>query len=146
LAEKAGDTMLSKMCRTIAGDEARHEKAYQAFMTKIFAADPNGAMLAFEDMMRRQIVMPAVNMNSKGNNLFERYAAITQKMGIYTTFDYADIIAYLVDRWQIESILGLNAAAAKAQDYLSTLAAKYRRLADRLQVPGDVELAWVNGM
>ena len=144
MAEKAGDTTLSKICRTIAGDEARHEKAYQAFMSKIFEADPSGAMLAFEDMMRKQIAMPAAYMDSCGNNLFERYAAITQKVGIYTTFDYADIIAYLVDRWKVESMHGLNAAASKAQDYLCTLAAKYRRLAERLQVPAEVELAWVN--
>jgi acyl-[acyl-carrier-protein] desaturase len=47
LADKAGDDVLAKMCKTIAGDEARHEKAYKSFMSEIFQIDPNGAMLAF---------------------------------------------------------------------------------------------------
>jgi acyl-[acyl-carrier-protein] desaturase len=36
LADKAGDSTLSKICKTIAGDEARHEKAYKSFMGKVF--------------------------------------------------------------------------------------------------------------
>ena len=62
LADKAGDNNLSRICKTIAGDEARHEKAYKTFMTKIFEIDPNGALKSFEQMMRKQIVMPAVLM------------------------------------------------------------------------------------
>ena len=36
LADKAGDNVLSKICKQIAGDEARHENAYKSFMTEIF--------------------------------------------------------------------------------------------------------------
>ena len=43
LADKAGDDVLSRICKTIAGDEARHEKAYKSFMTKIFEIDPNSS-------------------------------------------------------------------------------------------------------
>src|SRR5688500_5131794 len=92
LADKYGDPVLSKICKTIAGDEARHEKAYKSFMAKIFEVDPNGALLAFEKMMKKQIAMPAIMMdNAKEDNLFTRFSAITQKMGIYTTLDYAAI-------------------------------------------------------
>jgi acyl-[acyl-carrier-protein] desaturase len=52
-AKKEGDTLLSKMCGVIASDEARHAKAYKFFIEKVFEVDPNGAMLAFEDMMRK---------------------------------------------------------------------------------------------
>ena len=35
LATKAGDTILTKICNTIAGEEALHERAYKFFMSKI---------------------------------------------------------------------------------------------------------------
>ena len=52
LAAKEGDPHLARICAAIAGDEARHEKAYQAFVREILAADPEGGLLAFRDMMR----------------------------------------------------------------------------------------------
>ena len=145
LADKAGDDVLSRICKTIAGDEARHEKAYKSFMMKIFEIDPNGAILAFEKMMRKQIVMPAVLMGKGGSNpsLFDQFSAITQKIGIYTGWDYARIIDHLVKLWKIENLSGLNDMAAKAQDYLSTLSERYMRLADRMKAPDEVTLAWL---
>jgi len=145
LAEKAGDTVLARICKTIAGDEARHEKAYKSFMSRIFEIDPNGAMLAFEKMMRKQIVMPAVLMGKGGNNptLFDQFSAITQKIGVYTGWDYARIIEHLVKLWKIEAVTGLEGAAAKAQDYLSGLSDRYMRLADRMKTPDEISLAWL---
>lgn len=144
LAHKAGDEVLSRICKTIAGDEARHEKAYKSFMSKIFEIDPNGALVAFEKMMKKQITMPAILMdNSPTDNLFTRFSAITQKMGIYTTLDYANIIQHLTDLWNIEVLTGLTDYAAKAQEYLSTLAERYRRIAERMKQPEDVQPAWL---
>ncbi|MDN3687942.1 acyl-ACP desaturase [Cyclobacterium jeungdonense] len=144
LADKAGDLVLGKICKQIAGDEARHEKAYKSFMTEIFQIDPNGAMLAFEKMMRKQIVMPAVLMGEGGKNpsLFDQFSAITQKVGIYTGWDYARIIDHLVKLWDVEKVTGLNDVAAKAQEYLAGLAARYSRLADRMKTPDEISLAW----
>ncbi|MCH7410750.1 acyl-ACP desaturase [Belliella sp. DSM 111904] len=145
LADKAGDDVLSRICKTIAGDEARHEKAYKSFMSEIFNIDPNGAILAFEKMMRKQIVMPAVLMGKGGPNptLFDQFSAITQKIGVYTGWDYARIIDHLVKLWKIESLTGLNDMAAKAQDYLSNLSDRYMRLADRMKAPDEIQLAWL---
>ncbi|MCH7401339.1 acyl-ACP desaturase [Belliella kenyensis] len=145
LADKAGDDVLSRICKTIAGDEARHEKAYKSFMSEIFNIDPNGAILAFEKMMRKQIVMPAVLMGKGGSNptLFDQFSAITQKIGVYTGWDYARIIDHLVKLWKIESLTGLNDMASKAQDYLSNLSERYMRLADRMKAPDEVQLAWL---
>ncbi|MBA2744741.1 MAG: acyl-ACP desaturase, partial [Flavisolibacter sp.] len=144
LADKAGDSTLSRICKTIAGDEARHEKAYKSFMTKIFEIDPEGGLLAFQKMMKKQISMPAIMMdNATEDNLFTRFSAITQKMGIYTTFDYASIIKHLVQQWKIETLSGLNGYAAQAQDYLSTLGERYEKIAERMKEPEDVKLAWL---
>lgn len=58
-AKEFGDTALADMCGHIAADESRHEIAYTRIVDKLFERDPDGAMLAFADMMRKQIVMPA---------------------------------------------------------------------------------------
>lgn len=145
LASKAGDNVLSRICTTIAGDEGRHERAYKTFMREIFDIDPNGAMLAFEQMMRKQIAMPALLID-KGNdrNMFARFSAITQKIGIYTTWDYAKIIEHLVEFWKIESVTGLTGAAAKAQVYLSKLPERYLRVAERVKAPEEISLVWLS--
>lgn len=144
LADKAGDDILSRICKTIAGDEARHETAYKGFMSKIFEMDPDGALLAFEKMMKKKITMPALLMdNEKNDSLFDRFSLITEKMGIYTTFDYANIINHLTDKWKIDSLTGLKDYAARAQEYLCTLADRYRRIAERVPVPVALNPAWV---
>lgn len=145
LADKAGDTVLSRICKTIAGDEARHEKAYKSFMSRIFEIDPNGAITAFEKMMRKQIVMPAVLMGDGGSraNLYKDFSEITQKVGIYTGWDYARIIEHLVGLWKIEALTGLDAAASKAQEYLCSLADRYMKVADRMKAPDEIKLAWL---
>ncbi|MEJ8819020.1 acyl-ACP desaturase [Lacibacter sp. H407] len=145
LAAKAGDDTLSRICKTIAGDEARHEKAYKSFMSNIFEIDPDGALLAFEKMMKKQITMPALLMDhATTDSLFTRFSMISEKMGIYTTFDYANIIHHLTQQWKIEGMTGLKDYAAKAQEYLCTLADRYRRIAERLQ-PQQMVMApvWV---
>ena len=145
LASKAGDTVLSRICTTISGDEGRHERAYKTFMRQIFDIDPNGAMLAFEKMMRKQIAMPAILIDKDNDeNIFGRFSAITQKMGIYTAWDYAQIIEHLVDFWKIKDITGLNGQAAKAQVYLSNLADRYLRVAERVKAPEEINLVWLS--
>jgi acyl-[acyl-carrier-protein] desaturase len=146
LADKAGDNTLSRICKTIAGDEARHEKAYKSFMSKIFEIDPSGALKSFEQMMRKQIVMPSISMGegSKKPNMFADFSAITQKIGIYTALDYANIIDHLVKLWKVESLTGLQDGVAKAQDYLCNLSARYKKIAERMKLPQEVELHWLN--
>ena len=144
LADKAGDDVLSRICKTIAGDEARHETAYKSFMSKIFETDPDGALLAFEKMMKKKITMPAMLMDDeKKDSLFNRFSLITEKMGIYTTFDYANIINHLTDKWKVAGITGLKDYAARAQEYLCTLADRYRRIAERTTIPAIVTPVWI---
>jgi acyl-[acyl-carrier-protein] desaturase len=146
LANKAGDNTLATICKTIAGDEARHEKAYKSFMSKVFDIDATGALKSFELMMRKQIVMPSLLMaqGNKNPDIFTNFSAITQKIGVYTTWDYAGIIEHLVSLWKIETLTGLADGAAKAQDYLCTLAARYKKIAERMKVPEEVSLLWLS--
>ena len=54
-----GDEQLAKICGLIAADEGRHEIAYQRIIDEVMKRDPDGAVMAFADMMKKQIVMPA---------------------------------------------------------------------------------------
>lgn len=145
LAYKSGDTALAKICNVIAGEEALHEKAYKYFMGKIFETDPNGGLSAFVNMMKKKIIMPANLMDfGTENTHYLNYETITQKIGVYTSYDYAGIIDHLVNYWGIDKLSGLNDEGNKAQDFLSTLSDRYYRLAERIKHPAEVELVWLN--
>lgn len=145
LAYKSEDTALAKICNLIAGEEALHEKAYKYFMGKIFETDPNGGLTAFVTMMKKKIIMPANLMDfGTEKRQYLNYVNITQKIGVYTSYDYAGIIDHLVKYWGIDKLRGLNAEGNKAQDFLSTLSERYFRLAERMQDPNEIQLVWLN--
>jgi acyl-[acyl-carrier-protein] desaturase len=144
LAKKVGEDTLHKICGLIAGDEARHEKAYKLFMSKVFELDPAQAVLSFAKMMKKKIAMPAVLMSDgRTENLFEKYSIVAQKTGVYTVKDYSEIIEDLVEVWKLETIEGLSDAAAKAQDYLCNLSERYAKLADRVSFSGKGKFSWI---
>lgn len=145
IAFKSGDKLLARICNTIAGEEALHEKAYKFFMSKVFETDPNGGLAAFVQMMKKKIVMPASLMDfGTEKKQYLNYASITQKIGVYTSHDYAKIIDHLVKFWGIGNLKGLSAEGNKAQDFLSSLSERYFKLADRLQETTEVKLIWLN--
>ena len=122
LAQRAGDDHLKTICGIVAGDEARHEKAYTAFISHIFDVDPSGAILAFRDLMKNQIVMPAHLMyDGKDPDLFDHFSIVAQRIGVYTAQHYAEIIDHLVSTWSVETRTGLSAEAAEAQEFLCNL-------------------------
>ncbi|MDO8730651.1 MAG: acyl-ACP desaturase [Candidatus Omnitrophota bacterium] len=132
LANECGEPLLGKICALVTGDESRHEEAYKRFVGKIAQEDPSGAVVAFAQMMKRMITMPARRMaDGKAPDLFAQFAAVAQRIGVYTVRDYADILEHLVGYWNIAALTGLSGDAAEAQDYLGGLAARYRALADR---------------
>jgi acyl-[acyl-carrier-protein] desaturase len=134
LAKSEGDEILTRICGTIANDEARHEEAYKRFMDKIFEVDPARAVLAFHKMMKTMVKMPAARMtDGEDPNIYDKFTTVAQKIGVYTSRDYADIIDHLVARWNVQKLEGLGGEAARAQDYLGGLAERYRKLADRVE-------------
>lgn len=126
--------------------------------------DPEGGVLAFADMMRKGILMPAhlmddgahagLNRNPK-RSLFADYAAVAERAGIYTAWHYADIVDHLVERWGIADLQGLGGEAAEAQEFLASHSARIRRLAAlseerrerarRKGPPAEARFAWVGG-
>jgi acyl-[acyl-carrier-protein] desaturase len=144
LAAKAGEDHLQKICGMIAGDEARHEKAYKLFMTKIFEVDPVNALQAFAKMLKTKIVMPASLMHD-GNDehLFAKFSNVAQRIGVYTAYDYAEIIEDLVSHWNISGMTSLSGVASKAQDYICSLSDRYKKLADRIKFPPKEKFSWI---
>jgi len=132
LAREAGDKNLAQICARIAGDEARHEKAYQRFCTEILKRDPDGLLEVFADMMKGQIVMPAELMtDGKDKDLYKNFSEVAQNLGVYTALDYAEIIKHLVSHWDLENIEGLSSEGEQNRDYLCKLPERYRKLAER---------------
>jgi acyl-[acyl-carrier-protein] desaturase len=134
LAEKNGDYLLAKICALVAADEARHEEAYKRFFIGALEIDAPRAVMAFADMMKHKIAMPARLMaDGTGRDLFDQFALVAQRSGVYTVRDYAGIIDHLVDYWKIAAIGGLKDEAAEAQDYLCGLAESYLKKVDRIE-------------
>ncbi len=148
LAKQHGNNQLSKICGLIAADEARHAKAYKSFISKIFEIDASEMMLAFEDMMRKKIVMPAHFLRQQGEKIsttFTHFSDAAQRLGVYTTMDYTDILDSLIKEWNISNITGLNGTAEKARDYLMALPERFRRVAERstIKSPLEYEFNWI---
>ncbi|MBP6385235.1 MAG: acyl-ACP desaturase [Pseudarcicella sp.] len=148
IAKQNGNLALSKMCGVIAADELRHSKAYKSFISNIFEVDPSEMMLAFADMMKQKIVMPAHflrEVDGQKGSLFDTFSDAAQRIGVYTTVDYIQIMESLIKDWDISHRTGLTGAAEKAQDYLMKLPDRMMKIADRVKVPElQYKFAWVD--
>jgi acyl-[acyl-carrier protein] desaturase len=132
MAATDGDLNLARICRVIAGDEARHEAFYTRMMSEVLERDPTGGILAFRSMLGGMIAMPGRFMeDGKDPDLFDHFAIVTQRTNVYTVRDYGSIIEHLVKAWDIadRSVAG---EAARAQEELCREAERYMRLAERI--------------
>ncbi|GAB3729824.1 acyl-ACP desaturase [Spirosoma lituiforme] len=147
LAKQAGCNQLSKICGVIASDEMRHAKAYKDFVRQIFEVDPSEMMLAFEDMMRKKIVMPAHFLRESGVKIgqtFSHFSDAAQRLGVYTTYDYIEIAEALLVDWKVDAVTDLNDAGQRARDYVMALPARLRRIAERTKVPTlEYPFSWI---
>ena len=148
LVRKTGNAQLAKINNTIAQDEARHASAYMDFVNRIFEIDASEMMLAFEDMMRKKIVMPAHFMRQCGQEiggLFSHFSDAAQRIGVYTSEDYVNILRSLIDSWDIGNMTGLNDAAERGRDYIMALPDRLTRIASRLTIPEkQYEFKWIS--
>jgi acyl-[acyl-carrier-protein] desaturase len=132
-AAACGEANLNRICLKIAGDEGRHETFYTRMMGRVMDEDPEAAILTFRNMMRRIIVMPGKLMfDGKDPDLFDHFATVAQRTGIYTARDYAAITDHLLKTWRVAE-QRVSGAAARAQEYLCGLPGKYASLAERIE-------------
>ena len=147
LAKKHGDHKLSKICKLIAGDEMRHHHAYSEFVERIFQVDPSEMMKAFHYMMKKKITMPANLIRESGGAIgdaFHNFSESAQRIGVYTSMDYVDILNKLIKRWEIDKITNLTDEAEKARDYLMKLPDRMAKLAERMKISDESHVfKWV---
>ena len=149
LASQYGEENLARICRRIAGDEARHETFYTRVVGEVLDRDPEGGILSFRAMLKGNIAMPGSRMfDGKDPNLFDHFATVAQRRGVYTVQTYSEIIGHLVDTWEIAT-RSVSGKAAKAQEYLCRQAERYRFFADEiaagLLTQPLHEFSWVTG-
>ncbi|CAL5348087.1 unnamed protein product [Camellia sinensis] len=148
LAKHCGDNKLAQICGTIASDEKRHETAYTKIMKKLFEVDPDAAVIAFANMMQKKITMPAHFMyDGHDDDLFIHFSIVAQRLGVYTVIDYANILDFLVDKWNVEKLSQLSTEGRKAQDYVCRLGQKIRRLEERVPLRSEerpaIPFSWI---
>ena len=144
-----GEYNLTRICQKIAADEARHEAFYTRVMKRVFELDPEGALASCRTMFKKAITMPGRKMyDGQDPDLFEHFAVVAQRMGVYTIRDYTSILLHLIRAWDIGS-LAVTGRAARAQDYICDLPAKYERVADEvathLEEHVKVPFSWIKG-
>ncbi len=140
IAKKAGMKDLAKMSKIIAGDEMRHHLAYVEFVRQVLAIDTNEMMIAFSDVMKHKIEMPAMYLrqsNEAKASLFDQFSNVAQREGVYTSMDYIEILEKLNKAWKIDQFQNLSPEADKARNYLMRLPDRMRRIAERIVVPDD---------
>jgi len=148
-AADQGDENLARICRKIAGDETRHETFYTRVVGQMMEREPEAAVLAFRSMLKGIISMPGRHMfDGHDPDLFDHFAAVSQRIGAYTVVTYSQIIEHLVEAWDVAH-RSLAGKAARAQDYLCQQAEKYRRFADEVADTLDrqprIRFAWLHG-
>jgi acyl-[acyl-carrier-protein] desaturase len=149
LVGQIGEPNLAKICQRIAGDESRHEAFYTKCFERVLELDPNDAMLCLRDMLRSVIAMPGRLMyDGKDPDLFDHFAIIAQRVGVYTIHDYAAIIDHLVKVWDIPGRI-VTGKAAKAQEYICRQSERYLRFADEMtaaiQAKPPMAFSWIHG-
>jgi acyl-[acyl-carrier-protein] desaturase len=149
LVGQLGDANLAKICQRIAGDESRHEAFYTRCFGKVLDIDPEAGMLCLKDMLRSVIAMPGRLMyDGKDPDLFDHFAIIAQRVGVYTIHDYAAIIDHLVKTWDVAG-RSVSGKAAKAQEYICKQSDRYLRFADEMtasiKAQPPIAFSWIHG-
>ncbi len=147
LAKKTGNDVLARICGVIAADEARHANAYLDFVKRMFEIDASEIMLALGDMMKKRIVMPAHFLRESGGGmgeLFTHFSDAAERIMVYTTQDYINILKSLLKEWDIDNIAGINDSAEEAREYVMALPKRLQRVSERVRIPEkQFEFKWI---
>jgi len=86
--------------------------------------------------------------DGRDNNLFKHFTSVDQRIGVYTAKDYADVLEFLVGKWNVEALTGLSGEGRKAQEYICGLAPRIRRLeriwsASKAEETRAVPFSWI---
>jgi len=148
LVGEAGAPRLHRICGLVAADEARHERVYASLMAEVVRRDPEGGLDALHATLAHGIVMPARTMtDGVDRRLFQHFADVGHRAGVYTLEDYAANLAQLIEGLGLAGLRGLSGEAERARDELCALPERYARLADerRAHPSRPVPFSWIYG-
>lgn len=146
MAGSLGATRLHKICGIVAADEARHERVYAALLKQVVARDPEHAVVSIAATLGQGVVMPARGMTDGSDRLlFQHFATVGQRLGIYTIDDYVQNVEALIAQLGLAS-LSLSGAAAARRDDLCALPARQRALYAGVVLPSrPTPFRWIHG-
>lgn len=129
LVKEHGDIKLAQIRSTIAFDEKRHETTHTKIVEKLFEIDSDDTIVALVSMMKKRYRIPGHLMyDGQDDKIFNHFSTIVQMLGVYTSEDYDDILEFLIDRWEVEKLIGLTSEGCKAQDFVCGLPSRIRRI------------------
>jgi len=121
------EPLLSGILSSIASDEAKHFTFYRNVFKEILKIDPNGALVS------ASAIMPAIDMPGISMSNFRELADVVRRSGIYTPWDYKEIVEELIKFWEIESFTELNEIAASAQEKILSIPARLKKIAEYIE-------------
>ena len=121
------EPLLNGILSSIAADEAKHFSFYRNVFKEILKLDPNGALIS------AATIMPAIDMPGNSMPNFRELADVVRRTGIYTPWDYKEIVEEVIKFWDIESFTGLNEIATKAQDKILSIPVRLKKIAQYIE-------------
>ena len=122
-AAEGEEPFLSKILSSVAADEAKHYSFYRNVFKEILSIDPDGALISAAS------IMPAIDMPGLSMPNFRELSEVIRRTGIYTPWDYKDIVEEVIKFWEIESLTGLSEIAVKAQEKILSIPAMLKKIA-----------------
>ncbi len=118
---------LKKILDHVAADEARHFTFYRHVFKAILDVDPNRALQS------ALAIMPGLQMPGVAMPHFREMADVVRRTGIYSPWDYKQIVEEALAFWKIELLTGLNEAGRKAQDKIMAIPARLQKVAEYVE-------------
>ena len=91
--------------------------------------------------------MPAHFLRESGeaiSSAFETFSNCAQRLGVYTSKDYIEILEKLNAHWSLEHLRALSDEAEKAREYLVKLPDRLTRISERMRYPQEqYHFKWV---
>jgi acyl-[acyl-carrier-protein] desaturase len=123
----AEEPLLNGILGSIAADEAKHYAFYRNVFKEILNIDPNEALIS------AAVIMPAIDMPGISISNFRELADVVRRSGIYTPWDYKEIVEEAIKYWEIESLTGLSELATKAQEKILSIPARLKKIAEYIE-------------
>jgi acyl-[acyl-carrier-protein] desaturase len=121
------EPLLNGILNSIAADEAKHFIFYRNVFKEILKLDPDGALIS------AAAIMPAIDMPGISMPNFRELADVVRRSGIYTPWDYKEIVEEIIKFWEIESFTGLNEIATTAQEKILSIPARLKKIAEYIE-------------